>query len=88
VPAAKIIVHVNRARIDSNRKHGFNDKVLSCKLGRSGSPDYGHEVDIFDKEGNKIGAIVHRPKRPLPCGARVWIELDPKFVDVKVREDK
>jgi hypothetical protein len=37
-------IHVNRGRIDSNRKHGKSDPVITIKQGSSNT--YAHEVLI------------------------------------------
>jgi hypothetical protein len=34
----------------------------------------GFEATIWDADGNEVASIVYRPTRPLPCGAKVWIE--------------
>ena len=60
-------IHVNRHKIDGNRKHGTNDAVLTVKRGKRN--DYGVEVQVLGP-----CTIVYRPDKPLPCGARVWIE--------------
>lgn len=68
----KTIIHVNQHVIKHNRKTGSNDPVLTCKT--YDSNEYGHEVIIYDKDGNEVARIVYRPDKPLSCGAHVWIE--------------
>ena len=63
----KTIVHVNRTRILSNRKHNLNKPVISVKKGKSNK--YGKEIAI---EGEAM--VVYRPDCPLDCGAVLWIE--------------
>jgi hypothetical protein len=63
----KTIIHVNQHKIKHNRKHGDNEPVLTVKTYKTNN--YAHEVDI-----NGPSRVVYRPKKPLSCGARVWIE--------------
>jgi hypothetical protein len=67
--AVKTIVHVNQHVIRSNNKTGAREPVLTVK-------DYkqnrrAHEVSIAGPS-----RIVYSPDKPLPCGARVWIETE------------
>ncbi|MEB3281964.1 MAG: DNA-binding protein, partial [Lyngbya sp.] len=71
---AKTIIHVNSQRIRQNQKHQEQLPVISVKKGKSNT--YGHIVEI--PRGCRV---VYRPDKPLPCGARVWIET---FYDVNV----
>ena len=63
----KTRIHVNQHKIKSNAKHDKNEPVLSVKTYRSN--DYAHQVSI-----NGPSKVIYRPNKPLPCGARVWIE--------------
>lgn len=65
----KTIVHVNQHVIKRNAKEGTNDPVLTVKTYKSNT--YCHEVEFLG--GCKV---VHRPDRPLSCGAKVWIETE------------
>jgi hypothetical protein len=60
-------IHVNRHRIDANRKHGRTDPVITVKRGKENL--YGATVEILGPS-----KIVYRPEKPLSCGAKVWIE--------------
>ncbi|WP_413165972.1 DNA-binding protein [Capilliphycus salinus ALCB114379] len=71
---AKKIVHVNSQRIRQNQKHQERLPVISVKKGQTNT--YGHIVEI--PGGCRV---VYSPDKPLPCGARVWIET---FYDVNV----
>ncbi|WP_413161486.1 DNA-binding protein [Capilliphycus salinus ALCB114379] len=64
---AKRIVHVNSHRIRQNQKHQEQLPVITVKKGQTNT--YGHIVEI--PGGCRV---VYRPDKPLPCGARVWIE--------------
>jgi len=71
----KTIVHVNQHIVKKNTKTGSREPVLTVKTYRSN--DYAHEVVI--KGPSKV---VYSPDKPLPCGARVWIETEGE-VEVK-----
>jgi hypothetical protein len=77
-------IHVNQHKIRSNKKHGENEPVLTCKTSKSN--DYGHEIVIYDDDGKEVARVIYRPDNPLSCGARVWIESKNK-VDVLVKEN-
>ena len=66
-------IHVNMHHIRHNKKHGTNKPVITVKTSKSNN--YAHEVDILGKS-----KLVYRPTKPLPCGARVWIETEDKVV--------
>jgi hypothetical protein len=66
-------IHVNMHHIRHNKKHGTNKPVITVKTSKSNN--YAHEVDILGKS-----KLVYRPTKPLPCGARVWIETEDKIV--------
>jgi hypothetical protein len=66
-----IVVNVNRGTVDSNRKHGWERPPISFRLGRNGGPVYANEIRITGTT-----TFVYRPDAPLPCGARVWAEVD------------
>lgn len=71
----KKIIHVNRHKIDKNRKNGTCLPVITVKTYKSNS--YAHEVEILGS-----CKVVHRPDKPLECGAKVWIITDaPVIVD-------
>lgn len=73
----KTYIHVNRNKIDSNRKHNKTDPVITVKNYKTNK--YGKKVDILDKEGNIVASVIYSPKRPLACGAKVWIETESKI---------
>lgn len=64
-------IHINRGKIDGNRKHDKNDPVISVRKGKGGSSSYGHSVFIS-------GPCTIRYDRSgiLSCGAKVVIETD------------
>lgn len=70
----RTIIHVNRHIIDANRKHGERNPPLSVKnYKKTTNAD---TVEIVDAEGNVLVRVVHRPEKPLNCGAKVWIETE------------
>jgi len=56
-------------KIRFNKKHGTNDPVITVKTSHSNR--YAHNVEILGPS-----KVIYRPKKPLSCGARVWIETD------------
>jgi hypothetical protein len=83
---AKIVMHVNRNIIDGNRKHGRNAPPLTVKY--RGGNFYGHSAIIRDRAGREIGRMVHSPDKPLSCGARVWVQLDDRYVTVEATNEQ
>jgi hypothetical protein len=67
----KKIIHVNQHKIRSNAKDGKTEPVLTVKTYNSNQ--YAHEVDIIEA-GKVVATVKYSPDKPLPCGARVWIE--------------
>ncbi len=66
-------VHVNQHQIKSNAKTGAREPVLTIKTYKSNT--YAHEVEIKGP-----CRVVYRPDKPLPCGAKVWIETDSEVI--------
>lgn len=69
----KTIIHVNQHVIKANTKNGTNDPALTVKTYKSNT--YAHEVEILGPS-----RVVHSPDKPLPCGARVWIETTSEVI--------
>jgi hypothetical protein len=65
----KTTIHVNNHIIFKNDKRGTKDPVLTVKTYKDNQ--YAHEVVI-----NGPCKVIYRPDKPLPCGARVWIETE------------
>ncbi len=70
----KTIIHVNQHKIRSNIKNGTSDPVLTVKTYKDNR--YMKEAIILGEDGNEVARIVHRPNKPLSCGARCWIETE------------
>jgi hypothetical protein len=71
-------IHINQHVIKANAKKGEINPVITVKTYKDNT--YGHEVYV---DGPCV--IKYNPYKPLPCGAKVWIETD-AVVDVWVRE--
>lgn len=78
-------IHVNQHQIKKNKKEGTFDPVLTCKTYKTNK--YGHEIIIFDKNGNIAARVIYNPEKPLQCGARVWIETENE-VDVLLKQEQ
>ena len=68
-------IHVNQHTIKRNAKTGEREPGITVKTYKSN--DYAHEVEILGPS-----RVVYRPDKPLPCGAKVWIETD---AEVKIK---
>ncbi len=66
-------IHVNMHVIRRNNKTGEREPPLTCKTSKSN--EYAYEIDI---EGPC--RVIYSPDKPLPCGARVYIETDSDVV--------
>ena len=66
-------IHINQHKFRANKKNNTNETVITVKTSKSNT--YASEVDILGKS-----KLVYRPLKPLPCGARVWIETEDKIV--------
>ena len=60
-------IHINQHIIRRNAKTGEREPVITCKTYKTN--DYAHEVEI-----DGPSKIIYSPDKPLPCGAKVWIE--------------
>lgn len=70
--------HVNRGIIDSNRKHGRDEPVITVKAGKNGKPWYAKEVLL--PPGSRM--VYSSDGALLPCGARCVIisEAEPEKI--------
>jgi hypothetical protein len=81
-------IHVSQPAIRANlKKQRYGEEgyapVITVKRGSENV--YGHEVIIYDKEGNVVARVIQPRDETLNCGARVWIETN---AVVEVREHK
>ena len=67
-------IHINQHVIKRNAKTGEREPVITVKTYKDNQ--YGHSVII---RGDSV--VVYSPDKPLPCGAKVWIETEAE-VDV------
>lgn len=60
-------IHVSQVNLRANRKDDGNRPVFTIQTSKG--PRHASHVEI-------VGAstMVSRPKKPLACGARIWIE--------------
>lgn len=77
----KTIVHVNQHVIRSNAKTGRRAPTITVKRGKTNR--YAREVVI-----DGPCRVVYSPDKPLPCGARVWIETEAEVVLIGCRRKK
>jgi hypothetical protein len=80
----KKVIHVNQHNIKYNNKicGGKKKPVLSVKDYKTNT--YCNNIKIYDKQGKLLLELKYRPENPLSCGAKVWLELDTKNVDLKI----
>ncbi len=72
-------LHVNGNAMRSNavstrRGSKVVDKVLSCRVTRSGPATYADRIDILDAAGEPVASLVYKPDEPMKCGAKAYIE--------------
>jgi len=83
-------IHVSQPAIKQNLKQiregtgEGKDPVITCKRGKDNL--YGHEVRIYDREGNVVATVMQPDDKQLSCGARVWVETTAP-VEVDKRTD-
>ncbi len=65
-------IHVNGHNIRDNNRDGGDRPIITVKTYKENI--YGHKVNI-----NGPSSVVY-PKKPLKCGARVWIETEAEVV--------
>lgn len=71
-------IHINRQKIAQNKKRTKKQPVISIKTSRGNT--YAHGVTI-----DGPSRLVYSPKKPLDCGAVLWIETR---ADVKLDNGK
>src|SRR6266404_8189661 len=68
---SKTYISVCKNVILSNLKNGTDKPPMRMSRGKHGKPMHFKHIEFEGK-----GRIVYSPTKPLPWGARVWIELD------------
>lgn len=66
-------VHVNTHVIKSNQKTGDREPPIVIRTYKS--KEYRNRVVIFGADNEPAAEVIYSPDKPLPCGARVWIEI-------------
>ena len=72
------IIHINRNIIQQNSKHNLEEPV--CRVEKDSTVRYCMEVQI-----NGPSRMIYRPKKPRPCGAKLWIET---YAEVELINEK
>ena len=68
-------IHINQHIIKRNKKQGENKPVITVKTYKDNT--YAHEVEILGPS-----KVIYSPDKPLPCGAKVWIETESEIVTI------
>jgi hypothetical protein len=74
----KTIIHVNQHNIKHNTKGRDSGMVYDHKPVLT-VKDYKYnrkcdEAVIYGQDGEVAARVIYSPDKPLPCGAKVWIE--------------
>ena len=69
----KTIIHVNQHNIKSNSK-GANLPVITVKDYKQNRKV--NHAAVLDADGKALVKVIYSPDKPLPCGAKVWIETE------------
>ena len=69
----KTIIHVNQHTIKSNSK-GATLPVITVKDYKQNRKV--NHAAVVDADGKALVKIIYSPDKPLPCGAKVWIETE------------
>lgn len=69
----KKIIHVNQHVIRSNYKTGERKEVFTIKTYTSNTKANTVEIQGPSK-------LIYSPEKPLPCGARAWIQTESKVI--------
>lgn len=67
-------IHINKHIIKANKRNGTKRPPITVKSYKRNV--YTDEVHILDTFGEVIAKVVFKPKKPLSCGAEVWIETE------------
>jgi len=77
---SSLVLHVNQNTIKQNLKHHKTDPPLIIRRSDRDTTYCNHATILVD--GKKVGEFIYSPDKPLSCGARVYISLDPSLVQV------
>lgn len=74
IPAGPIKrIHVNRAVLADNKKYGLNNPAITIQTSKG--PYRAAKVKVYG-----VAEMVHSEKKPLSCGARVWLETRSRVI--------
>ena len=75
----KTVIHVNQHNIKANSK-GSELPVLTVKDYKQNRK--ANHAAVVDADGKALGKVVYSPDKPLPCGAKVWIETEMEVIAI------
>jgi hypothetical protein len=74
------VIHVNQHVIRRNVKEGTEEPCIAFRRKSGGRATYARVAVILDGDGREVARVVYRPDKPLPCGARCWVETGLRVV--------
>ena len=75
----KTVIHVNQHNIRANSK-GSELPVLTVKDYKQNRK--ANHAAVVDADGKALVKVVYSPDKPLPCGAKVWIETEMEVIAI------
>ena len=75
----KTVIHVNQHNIKANSK-GSELPVLTVKDYKQNRK--ANHAAVIDADGKALVKVVYSPDKPLPCGAKVWIETEMEVIAI------
>ena len=75
----KTVIHVNQHNIKANSK-GSELPGLTVKDYKQNRK--ANHAAVVDADGKALVKVVYSPDKPLPCGAKVWIETELEVIAI------
>ena len=75
----KTVIHVNQHNIKANSK-GSELPVVTVKDYKQNRK--ANHAAVIDADGKALVKVVYSPDKPLPCGAKVWIETEMEVIAI------
>ena len=75
----KTVIHVNQHNIKANSK-GSELPVLTVKDYKQNRK--ANHAAVVDADGKALVKVIYSPDKPLPCGAKVWIETELEVIAI------
>ena len=75
----KTVIHVNQHNIKANSK-GSELPVLTVKDYKQNRK--ANHATVVDVDGKALVKVVYSPDKPLPCGAKVWVETELEVIAI------